>query len=91
MEVVLAGVTGDRYRVFWERIMRCGVTGRPNDRSDLLRRAAAGEVGADAGTTGTERECLCMTTVGTYDTHKDMSKRDVTSAMRRHKGSAKLP
>ena len=65
MEVVLAGVTGDRYRAFWERIMRCGVTGRPNVRSAQLRRAAAGEVGADAGTIGTETECLCMTTVGT--------------------------
>lgn len=55
--------------------MRCGVTGSPNARSILLKRAAAGEVGADAGTTGTETECLCMTTGGTYKTLQDMSKK----------------
>lgn len=55
--------------------MRCGVTGSPSVRSILFRRAAAGEVGADAGTTGTETECLCMTTGGTYNTCKDMSKK----------------
>lgn len=55
--------------------MRCGVTGNPNTRSILLKRAAAGVVGADAGTTGTETVCLCMTTGGTYKTRKDMSKK----------------
>ena len=55
--------------------MRCGVTGSPNARSIMLRRAAAGEVGADAGTAGKETECLCMMTVGTYNTRKDVSKK----------------
>lgn len=91
MEVVLAGVTGDRYRVFWERIMRCGVTGRPNVRSALLRREAAGEVGADAGITGTEAVCLCMTTVGTYGTHKEVSKKECNECDGTPQGHAKLP
>ena len=66
--------------------MRCGVTGRPNARSILLRRTAAGEVGADAGTTGTETECLCMTTVDTYDNTKMSQKKVVTRAGARYKG-----
>ena len=67
--------------------MRCGVTGSPNARSILLRRTVAGEVGADAGTTGKETECLCMTTVDTYNVRKDMSKKVMTSATARYKES----
>lgn len=75
MEVVLAGVAGDRYMVFWGRIMRCGVTGKAKARSALFKRAAAGDVGADAGMKGMETVCLCMTAVGTCDTYNDVSEK----------------
>lgn len=70
--------------------MRCGVTGSPNARSIMLRRAAAGEVGADAGTAGKETECLCMTTAGTYDTRKDMSKKGQDKCDSRLQGEYKV-
>lgn len=57
---MLAGLIGDRDDDFIGRTERWGVAGRKLSRSVLLRRVTAGEVGADAGIEGTERECLCM-------------------------------
>lgn len=63
---MLAGLIGSRDDDLTGRTERWGVAGRKWSRSVLLRRVMAGEVGADAGIKGTERECLCMLARGGF-------------------------